>query len=65
MIPKSFIEDLEQIYKAAMEKGNYSAALSAKKLQLQSIASNTKVRIEDLDDETLKGLVGWSEDKEE
>jgi hypothetical protein len=60
----NFVQDLERIFEAAMESGNYSAALNAKKLQLQQyqMMSESAVRVEDLDDETLKRLVGWNED---
>lgn len=55
LIPKDFIKDLEKIFEAAMEDGKYSAALNAKKLQLQF--RNEKIRLSDLDDETLRGLL--------
>ncbi len=58
MISKNFIEDLERIFDAAMKKGNYNAALSAKRFQRQLIAENTKITIQELDDETLRGLIG-------
>ncbi len=60
MKAKNFVQDLERIFEAAMENGNYNAALSAKKLQYQSLTEIT-ARLEDLDDETLKRLVGWVE----
>jgi ParB-like chromosome segregation protein Spo0J len=57
-LPKHFIEDLDRIFEAAMNDGRYTAALAAKKLQQQALAKSKCIRLEDLDDATLRALLG-------
>ena len=57
-LPKEFIKDLERIFEAAMEKGLYTAALAAKKMQQKVLAESKQISLEDLDDETLRNLIG-------
>lgn len=56
-LPKKFIEDLERIFEAAMKNGQYTTALTAKKLQQKALSQSKQISLADLDGEVLQSFI--------